>query len=265
MLRKSLGIKITLAVVLLVLFLTALWFSPLTNRIKNFFYTISSPIQKPLWQIGSEISAFFQAMVKIKDLKKENEALRTENVALLSRIALLEEQRTENEILRHALEVELNKGFKLAMARVVSKDISGDAILIDKGLKEGILKGFPVVTSEKALVGRVEEAYEKFSRVILISNKHSSFDAKIQEKNIPCVAKGKGNLHLFIDLLPKDKEIEGGNLVVTTSLGAIFPEGILVGKVKTVKKNDVEPFSQADITPAFDINALENVFIITDY
>jgi len=237
---------------------------PAVNRLtENFFYTIFSPLGKPWWRLGGEVSGFFNTLTKINNLKTENEGLRAENADLLSRLAALEEQKKENENLRVALGLGLEKEFKLVMAEIIAKDISQDAILINKGLRDGLAVGLTALTSEKALVGMVGEVYENFSRLILISNTKISFDAQIQESDAAGVAKGMGGLRISFGLLPKDKEIKTGELVVTTSLGGIFPKGILVGRVKKIEKNDLAPFQEAEIAPIYDLPKTKSVFIIT--
>ena len=112
------------------------------------------------------------------------------------------------------------------------------------------------------MVGRISQVYENFSKVMLISNKESSFNGEIQEKEIEGIINGKGNSKLYFELLPKEKDIQGGENVVTSPLGGIFPKGLLVGQVKEVKKSDIEPFQQAEIKPALDIQKLDFLFII---
>ena len=252
------------------------------KEVKGFFYFISSPIQKTLWRAGDRVSDFFELITEIKNLKREadehsfidtlrcawaNEELKLKNQELISQIAQLIELEKENEVLKEALGIGLEKEFKLALAEVVSKDISQDSILINKGSKDGIANNSPVITQQKTLVGKIGEVYENFSRVILISNKESSFDAKISdpENDISGVVNGKGNLQLFLDFVPQEKEIKEGDFIVTTSLGGIFPKGLLVGQIGKVLRSDIEPFQQAKIRPAFDIRELETVFIITDF
>jgi len=257
--------KIAIISVLLVAFFVVLNLTAFSDEIKNFFYLVSSPIQKNLWQQGHKFSNFFETIAEIKKLKKENEELKLKNQESLAQIAQLLELKKENEILRTALGIGLEKEFKLVLAEVVGKDISQDSILINKGSKDGISKNLPVIGQQKTLVGKISEVYENFSRVTLISNKESSFDAEIPENDISGVVKGKGNLQLFLDLVPQEKEIKEGNLIITTSLGEIFPEGLLVGQVGKVLRSDIEPFQQAKIRPAFDIKKLKIIFIITEY
>ncbi|GAG21194.1 unnamed protein product, partial [marine sediment metagenome] len=215
------------------------------KEVKGFFYLISSPVQKSLWGAGDRISDFFEAIAEIKELKKENEALKLKVQELLSENSSLKELRKENQTLREALEIGLRDEFKLVLAEVIGKDIDQDSILINKGSKDGLSKDLPVITQQRVLLGRIIEVYENFSRVLLISNKESSFDGEIPEKEISGVVKGRGSLKMYLDLISKDKEVKEEDLVVSSALGGIFPNGLLVGLIKEVKKSDLKPFQQA--------------------
>ena len=255
----------SIIIIILIVFFLALNLLNLTPKVKNFFYLISSPFQKSLQKEAIRISNFFGAVKEYKRLKEENEELKSRNRELLSQNLRLLELKKENKILREALDINLEKEFKLVLAEVIEKDIFEDSILINKGLKDGILKDMPVITKEKTLIGKVSQVYDDFSRVILISNKKSSFDAQIQEKEIKGVVKGKGDYQVLFDLIPKEKEVNKGDLVVTSVLGGVFPKGLLVGEVEKVLKNDIEPFQRAKIKLAFDIRRTETVFVITNF
>ena len=179
---------------MIVILLLVLFRLPAVNsKVKNFFYVLSSPIQKSLWQLSTDVSRFLETIENIKKLSKENEELKNKNQELLSRIAIFEEKEKENEKLRTALGIEPEEKFKLILAEVISKDISEDMILINKGSKDGLSLATPVLTESRALLGRVSEVYDRFSKVILISNKNSSFDAKIQGKDVFGVIKGNNS------------------------------------------------------------------------
>ncbi len=265
MTRKSWRLKYGITILIVILLLVLFRLPAVNSKVKNFFYVLSSPIQKSLWQLSTDVSRFLETIENIKKLSKENEELKNKNQELLSRIAIFEEKEKENEKLRTALGIEPEEKFKLILAEVISKDISEDTILINKGSKDGLSLAMPVLTESRALLGRVSEVYDRFSKVILISNKNSSFDAKIQGKDIFGVIKGKGNFSLLMDLIPKGKEFKEGDTVVTAVLGGAFPEGILVGEISRIRKNDADPFDQAEIKPAFDIKKIEDLFIIVDY
>jgi len=256
--------KIIISVLVIFLFVF-LNLEPISPRVKNFFYLVSEPAQKWLWQKGNHLSNFFETISGIKSLKKELEDEKLKNKTLMSENLALIELKKENEILRKALEIGFKKDFKFIFAQVIGKDVSQDSILIDQGSKDGIKVGLPVITQQKTLVGKISQVYENFSKVMLISNKESSFDAKISDTEIYGIVKGKGNFELYFDLAPKDQEIKEGDFLVTSALGGVFPPGLLIGEVKEVKNSDVELFQKAEIKPAFDIKELEFLFVITEW
>ncbi len=272
-------LKIGAIVVLLFVLFIILNLTAIAKEVKNLFYLISSPIQKSLWRVGDRVSDFFETISEIKNLKKEvdeislidtlryawlKEELKLKIQEFMAENAKLKELKKENEILRGALEIGLEKEFKLTLAEIIGKDISQDSLIINKGSADGISKGLPVITQQKILLGKINEVYKNFSKAMLISNKESSFDAKISEKDISGLVKGRGSLKLFLDRIPQEKEIKEGDLIVTTALGGIFPSGLLVGEIKEIKKSDIEPFQQAEIKPFFNITEIEKLFIILE-
>ena len=94
--------KTIIAVLAIVLALFVLNYFRLS--IKNFFYLISSPIQKSFWRAEDSISKIFGS-----DLRKEVIDLRVGNQALLNQISLLENLQKENQELRAALDLNLQK------------------------------------------------------------------------------------------------------------------------------------------------------------
>jgi len=263
--KSAVGYRKYAFFLLLVFVFFFLNFTGFSKNIKNFFYSFSSPLQKSLWGAGINNSNFLGSFFEAATLKKENDSLRSENQNLLSQIAGLKELEKENETLRNALEIGLEKDFQLMLCNVTGKDFSQDSILIDKGSKDGVLKDLPVISEQKVVVGKIGEVYDNFSEVILISNKKSSFDAKIAEKDIAGLVRGRGSSGVYLDLIPKGKEVVAGDLIVSTSLGGVFPKGLLVGTVKEVKKSDVEVFQIAEIEPSFNIGNANSLFIITSF
>lgn len=232
------------------------------GEVKNFFYFISAPLQKALWGAGENTSGFFVGLFQGKNLVKENEDLRQKIQGLISENSFLKELKTENNLLRQSLNLGLEKDFQLKIADVIAKDIAGDSLIVNKGKKDGVVEGNTVITPQKVLVGRIGEVMDNFSKIILISNKDSSFDAKITNSDAYGVVKGKGRSEAWLELIPKEKEVKIGDIVLTSPLGGIFPKDILVGEIIEVQKSDVEPFQTAKIELSAKIQDLATVFII---
>ncbi|MFH1181193.1 MAG: rod shape-determining protein MreC [bacterium] len=236
----------------------------ISPSVKNFFYSLSFPVQKVLWEAGGGTAHFFRAISRSQILRAENSELKTEIQKLLAKNSELLELGRENEVLRQSLGIGAEKEYKLEIAEVISKNIFQDSVLINKGSAQGLTSGSPVITPEKVLVGRVLEVFKNSSEVVLISNKDVSFDAKTLDGSVYGVAKGKGNLQISLELVPKEKNLEKKDVIVTASLGGVFPANLLVGEVEEGEKSDTKPFQAVKIKPAFAENELKYLLIITN-
>lgn len=235
-----------------------LFFNLFKKDLTNYFHFLSNPIQKFLLEEGRKISVIFE----IGKISEQNRFLLLENQDLKQKVIELELLKKENQALREALGLELEKEFGLEMAQITSGDISQDFIIVDKGSKNGLSKDQTVITSGKVLVGKIEEVFENFSKVVLISHRKNSFSAKVLNRDIAGIIKGRGNFEISLELLPREKEVQVGDLVVTGGPGNLFPKNLLVGEIKDTVKNDLSPFQKVEIKPAFNINSTDFVFII---
>ncbi|MDO8424548.1 MAG: rod shape-determining protein MreC [bacterium] len=236
-----------------------------SNPLRNSFYLMSQPFQGFLGKAGNDFSDFWSGVFRAGDLKKENEEFQLKIKELVGEKVRLQEFKKENESLRVALDLGLEKDFNLAFAKVVGKDVSQDSLLINKGRDDGFSPGLPVITGQRVLIGKIGEVFKNFSKVILISGKENAFDVKIGEKEILGVAKGGGGNLLSLELIPREQEIKEGDFVATAALGNIFPPNLLVGEVRKVEKKDVDPFQRVEVNPAFEFESLTEVFVVLNF
>jgi len=150
------------------------------------------------------------------------------------------------------------------VATVTGVNIFEDVIIINRGSDDGILKGMPVITENRILVGKILKTFNNFSRVMLITNRESVFDAEIQKEGFMGLVNGNGNLSSEIRLLPKGVDIREGSPIVTVSLGGIFPQGLFIGTIYDVRNDETNSFQLANIKPYYNIRRDRKVFIITD-
>ncbi|MBI1971527.1 MAG: rod shape-determining protein MreC [Candidatus Wildermuthbacteria bacterium] len=220
------------------------------HEIRSFFYSVSSGPLSLLWNAGGRIS------------QKGNEQLLQENLMLRQQVAELQGIQKENEEFRNAFQLEKNKEFQTTASEILGSNVSKDFILISKGETSGVKEGMAVITGAKVLVGRIVEVFDNTSTVVLAGNKDFSFDAQVAGKEIYGLAKGQGSGRLLFDLVPKEKDLVRGDLILTSRFGEIFPGNLLVGTVKEIEKKDVEHFQNAVVDPLFHVESSRILFII---
>ena len=246
--------RITVFVLLIFCFLVINSF--LKDSLKNFVYTKSESLMASLWNRGSE-QAFSN-----KNQEELNKKLIEENQKLLSQLADFEKIKEENNFLRNSLDIGKNKDFDLMLGRVISKDILSDSLLINIGSEAGAKKGFPVIISDKVLLGKIVDVYPSYSRVMLITQKNNLIDVEIPDSEIFALSRGSGNLSFNLDMVARNKELKEGSLVLTSAMGGNYPAGLLIGKVKNIKKIDNEAYQTAGIEKVFDLSTVNNIFVI---
>ncbi|MEK7080729.1 MAG: rod shape-determining protein MreC, partial [Patescibacteria group bacterium] len=266
--KNNVFIKVLIAFIFLFIFVAFL--NLFQDQIKNYFYLVSSPIQKVFWRAGDSTSIFFASLINAKKTEEENEALKLENQSLLIKITALQEQERQNAAINEMISNDPQKEFKLVLAGVAGLSSSQDIILINKGSNDGISEGMPVISQQKVLFGKILKTHKNFSEIDLISNKNNVLNVKIQNNDplaapVYGVVRGNSNLEIYLDLVPVDSNINKDDVLVTSALEGIFPKDLLVGRVKEIEKNDLKPFQTIKIEPFFNIIEAGNLFVITDY
>ena len=276
-------------VLLLILFILNIFVAP----IRNYFFTASSSIQKTFWSAGETSAGVLSFPFKAGSLEKENENLKIENQNLLSQVAALQSVEQGNPAQSQVSISCQNSGFQFVMAGVIGLD--NDILSISKGSVDGITEGMPVINQQNVLVGKVFKVYTNFSEIMLVSNKNSVINVKVQQNNvqnapanlvapsdpnapaigaalvpsenleIDGVVKGDGGLNAHLDLIPINSSVNPEDVLVTSSLEKSFPKDLLLGKVIKMTKNDQKPFQQGQVKLFFDVKTADNLFVITNY
>jgi rod shape-determining protein MreC len=267
--RKNGLSKFLVGTVILLFLLIVLNF--FVSPIKNYFYIISSPIQKTFWVAGESSSIFLSSFLESGSLVKENENLKNENQKLLSQVAFLQSIEQGNQAQSDVSTACQNSGFKLIMAGVIGLD-DEDILSINKGSADGVSEGMPVISQQNVLFGKVFKVYKNFSKIMLVSNKNSIINVKIQQSQdnnpspeIDGVVKGNGGLSAYLDLIPISSNINLQDILVTSAIEKSFPKDLLVAKITQIQKNDQKPFQSASVQLFFDVKTMDNLFVITNY
>jgi rod shape-determining protein MreC len=210
---------------------------------------------------------YFRGLVHAKS---ENETLRDENNRLRQMALQGEAARQENDELKAALGFVEGPRFPADYEPVNTRIISWAAsefdqqVVINAGRDDGIRQDTPIVT-RAGLVGRVTDLNDSEAQVTLITDENSAVQAVDRlTRARGLVRHGQGQGSLVLDRVPKEQNVEEGDIIVTAGtrsnqFPSLFPRGIVIGKVISVGQSDTAPYKQIQIEPFVDFSALDAV------
>lgn len=183
-------------------------------------------------------------------------------------VALLENQRhseilQENKRLKELLSLKEYMSNYVATAKVIAKgyDRLLHTIVLDKGTNSGIKKDMAVITT-KGIVGKIYSVRDDFSEVLLLRDPNFSVAVRLQSSRQEGVVSGTGYQYCILKYIPPDESVEKNDIVVTSGLDGIFPPGLPVGIVSSVKKQETAFFQYIQIQPLQADTKVEEVVIL---
>lgn len=220
--------------------------------LQSIVYGASRKVQGVIWKTSRGISLFVASVPRAVSVAQEYETLKQERDLTQRTAVALEQTQKDNDALRLALSFQKNLSYRHIATEPIGREIARDVLIINKGKRQGIRPGMPVITASLALVGTVIETETDVSRVLLLSSPSSSFDAHIPQKNISGVVKGATGAALIFDLIAREATIEQGDVVVTNAFSGSLPQYLVLGTVTHITRNDAEPFGQATLKAAYE-------------
>ena len=142
-----------------------------------------------------------------------------------------------------------------------------NTITINKGSTHGIKEDMAVVTN-KGLIGKTTKVSYLTSEVRLITTADNSNNVSSNVLNqnqnhygIINSYDSKNNL-LFLEGISNTINLEKNSKVVTSGLGGVYPSGILIGTVSSIKVDNYGLAKLLEITPSADFNNISYVNVL---
>jgi len=227
--------------------------SGIRMSVSDTFAPILSMVSKPVVQTAEVV----RNASGLGDLQAQNIRLKQENMRLKEwyQTALLLE--AENKSLRDLLNVKLDPQYKTITARILAD--TGNAfvksVLVSAGTNDGVKKGQAVMAGE-GLIGRVIEAGETTSRVLLITDINSRVPVLVEDTRQHAILAGHNKEITKLLHLTQDSEVKAGARIITSGHGGLFPHGLIIGKIEKDEKADIS------VKPFTDFNKIVHVRIL---
>ena len=223
------------------------------------------PLQRAVILPIEKTSSIWTAYADLVHVREANEQQR-------QRIAKLEEENLQyREAIVSSDRFQRLAGFRaerkipMLPANVVAQDLSPwfQSVIIDQGSHAKVRPGLPVIT-DSGVVGVVVGTTAQAAKVLLVVDPQSRVDAYIQRTRARGTVRGVARGECQLEQVLRDADLAEGDLVLTSGLGAVYPKGLVVGRVAEIERKPFGLFQSARITPAVDFRRLEEVFVILE-
>jgi rod shape-determining protein MreC len=226
---------------------------------------VQSLVSKPTQYVVD----LFGNLQDLQNTYQENKQLKTRVDKLASLEAQVQKLEKDNKQLRDVLgEKKTLSDFKPLPATAIGRnpDQWNDIIVIDKGKINGIEQNMAVMTAT-GLVGKIKSVNQFSSTVQLLSalDPKNRISAYIQgEANAYGLVEGYDaeKKQLLVKRIPYDAKVKKGQTVITSGLGGVFPAGLLIGTVESVKTDQYGLNQTAYIKPGANFYDIEDVLVI---
>lgn len=239
---------------------------------KSKFIIFSNGITNYTNEVFENINWYFQ-------LKKINSSLVEENLILKNQL--------EKFIEKNSIDSLENVAFQYQNAKVISNNLSSikNNLVINKGIKHGLKNEMGVISST-GIIGIINRTSKNYSSVMSVLNTESKINAKVKRTSHFGTLEWNGlsNRELLLNDIPETADIKIGDSIITGGMSLIFPEGINIGVVSEIMKqekfNDTvmkfhinnqvkianiefrENYLNIEVKLHTDMNNLNNVYVI---
>ena len=213
-----------------------------------------------LSRLTSSISSEISGTINAAD---ENKRLKAELLNSLAESQRYSEILGENRRLEELLDLRNQVHGGGTAARVVARgyDKFVNTLIIDKGMTEGIRKDMSAITP-KGLAGKIYAVRDHYADVMLLTDPNFSVAVRLQESRLEGVLAGTGHRYCILKYVPTEQTVKEGELVITSGLDGIFPQGFPVGRVTKVRTEGVEFFQYIEVLPFQSSSKIEDILVV---
>lgn len=233
---------------------------------KKRFEAVFNPLQKGIYEFSQNISDwrdFIGVSSKQKLILLENK-----KVALEEKVAVLEKENKKlqevNQEQEYLLQVPTDPKWNFLPAQVLRTGNS--QMLINKGnehkLKEKmvLIKGNPDL-DKAILVGRISKVNPLSSIVALPNNPNHQIAVELLNGGEGLI-KGRTNGEIELFNVLQEVELNQNELIITSGGEEKYPQGLVIGRVENIIKQESEVYQRAVIEPIIKYSEIKDVFVV---
>ncbi len=264
-------ILFALAVVLLAGIIAAASLGSRTSPVTKAVSTIFSPLSRVSTYITDKLSNIRGGFISSSSYMQRVSELEKQVADYQSKLVDYEKLKKQVESYEKFLDIkEKNPDYKFTSGSVIGRD-SADLFYsfeLNCGAKDGVSVNDPVISGEY-LVGLVSKTTPTTCTVLTVIDPKvntAAYEIKTGELGYTDTnAKSGTESVIKFSGLTKDTAIAEGGIVCTSGVGGIFPRGLIIGTVTSVKPEESDVSYYAEVKPQIDFNEIQDAFVITDF
>lgn len=242
-----------------------------TDVLREAAVLISSPFTSLFDSVGQGVSRAAGALAGTDEVQKaheeEIEALKNTIAAQELEISRLQQMKQENEQLRAYLSLaESHPTLLLTEARTIySSDTTMRSITLDKGSRDGIAVGMPVL-DVGGLVGVVDEVTLNSCKVKTVLDETLKIGVRNARSGVSATLSGTPAGKSYCVMTYMDPATDAvtdlaiGDVIVTAGNSELFPAGLIVGRISQLDLKAQLPC--AHVRPAADPSSATSLLLI---
>ena len=223
---------------------------------KSNFFTTASYVSGVLFEIEHTVTKHFNLEENNLNLQKENLLLRKQIPSFLYK---------ENPDSLFKKDSSYQQQYSYIPSTIINSTTTkrNNFFTLNVGKKQGVERGMGVFAS-KGVVGIIHNSSNHFSLVKSVLTSDINIDVMIDGIGAFGLLKwdGKDPRVATVYGITNDIQVPIGSEAITRGGGGIFPKGISVGKVKSVKSFEGKPVWRIQIELSEKYASLENVYVL---
>lgn len=218
------------------------------------------PFERSTRGLTDLVSGTIGSATSLSQAGRQNKQLRRELAEARAEARQLAEDGAENAQLRSLLDLQQHVSLKTLAADVIGASPgSSSAIYIDRGKDDGLAADEPVITPD-GVAGKTVAVFRHTAEVLLITDPTSGAGAMIAKSGEQGVLKGNGDGVCTLNYIANGSALAAGDRVVTSGLDQIYPKGLLLGVVASVRPGSL--YDVITVKPAAQLDRLEEVLVV---
>jgi rod shape-determining protein MreC len=217
------------------------------------------------------VDAPISASVTLRDnfttrrvLLAENEALKRDRLNSEFRLQRLAALEMENARLRELLDSQARVGSRALIAEILAVDLDPyrQRFDLNRGLVDGVYVGQALIDAQ-GVVGQIVRVGPLTAEAVLITDADHAVPVSINRNGLRTIAVGTGDSgRLRLPYLTNNQDVEVGDLLVSSGLGGVFPQGYPVGRIAEVRRQPDQAFAEVIAEPMSALDRDREVLLV---